>query len=108
MTSMTLFVRAELIEKHAVGAVLLRFDALDDPVFDIVEGNAVGGRFFPSAALGASRCQRHLAGELIDVEDREDLQRRPIVMLFPLQPIKEASESGSLRQFHRPHIGQSL
>ena len=62
MTSMTLFVRAELIEKHAVGAVLLRFDALDDPVFDIVEGNAVGGRFFPSAALGASGCQRHLAG----------------------------------------------
>src|SRR5215813_9051666 len=53
-TGQALLIRAELVEKQAVGGVLLRFDALDDPVFDVVEGNAVGGRFFPGAALVAS------------------------------------------------------
>jgi len=67
-TGQTLLIRSELVEKQPMGGVLLRFDALDDPVFDVVEGNAVGGRFFPSAAAGASRCQRHLARELIDVQ----------------------------------------
>src|SRR5262249_45484273 len=99
---------AKLIEKQAMGGVLLRFDALDDPVFDVVEGNAVGGRLFPGAAVGASRCQRHLARELIDVQGGKDLQRRPIVMLLPLQPVKEASKRGPLRRFHHPHVGQSL
>jgi len=90
-----------------MGGVLLRFDALDDPVFDIVEDNAVGGRFLPCAALSASRCQRHVAGQRIDVEDGEDLQRRPIVVLLPLQTVEETSKRGPLRRFHRAHVGQS-
>ena len=70
-----------------MGGVLLCFDALDDPVFDVIEGTAVGGRLFPGATAGAGRCQRHLARELIDVQGGKNLQRRPIVMLLYAGPV---------------------
>src|SRR6266571_3657900 len=92
----------------ALRRILLCFDALDDPVFDIVEGNAVGGRFFPRAALGAGRRKPHVCGELLDTQRREDFQRRPIIVLLALQPVKEASKRGPLRRFHNPYVGQSL
>src|SRR5438445_10974843 len=88
--------------------ILLCFDALDDPVLDIVEGNADGGRFFPRAALGAGCRKPHVCGELLDIQRREDFQRRPIIVLLALQPVKEASKRGPLRRFHNPYVGQSL
>ena len=79
-----------------------------------VAGGALFGPIWGSlwnllgATLGAGSREPHVAGELLDIQRREDFQRRPIIVLLALQAVKEASKRGPLRRFHRAHVGHSL
>ena len=66
-----LLIRAQLVEKQAVGRVLFGLHALEDAVFDLVEDNAVRRRLLAGAAVGSKRRQPHVIGKLVDVQRRE-------------------------------------
>ena len=94
-TRQSLLVGAKLVEKQPVGGILLGLRTLEDPAFDVIEGDAVGSRLFAGASLRAGRSKSHIARELVDVERREDLQRRPIIVLLAPEPVQQAREGGS-------------
>ncbi len=94
-TRQALLVGAKLVEKHAMSGVLLGFGAFNDPVFDIIEGDAIRSRLLAGASLGAGCSKRHIAREPVDAERREHFKRRTIVMLLAFEAVQEARERRS-------------
>src|SRR5579864_2773917 len=84
-TRQPFLVGAQLVEQRAMGGVLLRFHALDDPRLDVVEGDSRGGRLLLGAAFRTDLCKPHVRCELVEIERREYFERRPVVVRFPLQ-----------------------
>ena len=85
-------VGAELVQQRAVRRVLLRLHALDDRVLDVVQGERFRSRLLAGAAFGPGLGEPQIAGELVGVQRREDVQRHAIVVLLPLEAIHEATE----------------
>ena len=95
-------VECNLVEQDAVGAVLLRLDALDDQALDIVEGGGVGRGLLLGAALGPELSHLEVGGELGDVQRRENVERGAIVVLLPFEAADQPGECGAYCQFLDP------
>ncbi len=103
-----LLVEVQFVEEHAMGTVLLRLHAFDDPAFDVIEHDRVrDGRLF-GATFGSEPSDREVRRELADVERRKNLQRRAIVVLLPLEATNQSGECGAYCQFRRSHGSTGL
>ena len=97
-----LLVEVQFVEEDAMRAVLLRLHALDDPAFDIIENGRIGRRLLRGTTFGADPSDPEIRRELGDVQRREYLQRRAIVVLLPLEAANQTSECGAYCQFLVP------
>ena len=95
-------VGAHLVEQGRVGRIVFRLDALDDAVLHVVKPVRVGRRLVARAAPGASWREVQINRKLVDVQGREDVERRPVVVRLLLEPVEQTGERGLRSQFHRP------
>ena len=75
-----LVIGVKLVEIDDVGILLVRLDALDDLVLDVVHRLGVGCRPIFRAALAAERGQPEFVGDAIDVQVEKNRGSRAIMM----------------------------
>ena len=85
-----------------MGAVLLRLDALDDEVLDIIETRRGRRGFLAGAALGTQPADPEVRGDLGHVEGGEHVERRAVVVLLPFEAADQPGECGAYSQITDP------